>query len=297
MLIMPRDKTEEVYLTINNIPYYKSGDYAIELDNGEFVIKGRIDNQIKLRGLRIEIGEIESNISRFPNIKRVVVAIKEMNGSEHLCAYFTAEEDIDTKLLKRYLQSKLTKYMVPTVFMQLDEIPQLPNGKTDMKALPEPSLALDLVGPETETEKKLFKIVSSLSSAGEFGITDDLYTLGFTSLTLMKLNSMIYNETEVNIEITDLFNNPTIQSLADRIDNNIDTQIDIPEIIKTAETMELFPFSFTTISVPLHFSGRYSLFSSSGTPGNTFTIHSVIFLPLSTHFLLYPTTYLCTEDP
>ncbi|MBO6275119.1 MAG: non-ribosomal peptide synthetase, partial [Methanobrevibacter sp.] len=243
------EKTEEVYLTINDIPYYRSGDYAIELPDGDIDIKGRIDNQIKLRGLRIEIGEIESNISRFPNIKRVVVAIKEMNGGEHLCAYFTAEEDIDTKLLKRYLQSKLTKYMVPTVFMQLDEIPQLPNGKTDMKALPEPSLALNHVEPETETEKKLFKLVSSLTSAEEFGITDDLYTLGFTSLTLMKLNSMIYNETEINIEITDLFNNPTIRSLSDRIDNNIDTQINIPEIIKTAETMELFPLTSNQLGI------------------------------------------------
>ena len=243
------EKTEEVYLTINDIPYYRSGDYAIELPDGDIDIKGRIDNQIKLRGLRIEIGEIESNISRFPNIKRVVVAIKEMNGGEHLCAYFTAEEDIDTKLLKRYLQSKLTKYMVPTVFMQLDEIPQLPNGKTDMKALPEPSLALNHVEPETETEKKLFKLVSSLTSAEEFGITDDLYALGFTSLTLMKLNSMIYNETEINIEITDLFNNPTIRSLSDRIDNNIDTQINIPEIIKTAETMELFPLTSNQLGI------------------------------------------------
>ena len=243
------EKTEEVYLTINDIPYYRSGDYAIELPDGDIDIKGRIDNQIKLRGLRIEIGEIESNISRFPNIKHVVVAIKEMNGSEHLCAYFTAEEDIDTKLLKRYLQSKLTKYMVPTVFMQLDEIPQLPNGKTDMKALPEPSLALDYVEPETETEKKLFSLVSSLTSAEEFGITDDLYALGFTSLTLMKLNSMIYNETDVNIEITDLFNNPTIQSLSDRIDNNIGTQIDIPEIIKTAESMDSFPLTSNQLGI------------------------------------------------
>ena len=243
------DKTEEVYLTIDDIPYYRSGDYAIELPDGDIDIKGRIDNQIKLRGLRIEIGEIEANISRFPNIKHVVVVIKEMNSTDHLCAYFTAEEDIDIKLLKRYLQSKLTKYMVPTVFMQLDEIPQTPNGKTDVKALPDPSLALDLVEPETETEKKLYNLVSSLTSVEEFGITDDLYTLGFTSLTLMKLNSLIYNETDVNIEITDLFNNPTIQSLSDKIDNNIEAQIDIKEIVETSKTMELFPLTSNQLGI------------------------------------------------
>ena len=243
------DKTEEVFMTINNIPYYRSGDYAIEKPNAEIDIKGRIDNQIKLRGLRIEIGEIEANITRFPKIKNTAVVIKKINNSEHLCAYFTGEEDIDINLLKRYLQNKLTKYMVPTVFMQIDEMPQTPNGKTDIKALPEPSLALNFVEPETETEKKIFKLVSSLTSADEFGITDDLYALGFTSLTLMKLNSMIYNVTDVNIEITDLFNNPTIQSLADKVDNNIDTQIDIPEIIKTAETMDLFPLTSNQLGI------------------------------------------------
>ncbi|MBO6273951.1 MAG: amino acid adenylation domain-containing protein, partial [Methanobrevibacter sp.] len=112
------EKTAEVYTTINDIPYYRSGDYAIELPNGEIDIKGRIDNQIKLRGLRIEIGEIESNINRFPNIKRTVVVIKEINNNDHLCAYFTSDEKIDIRLLKRYLNNKLTKYMVPTVFMQ-----------------------------------------------------------------------------------------------------------------------------------------------------------------------------------
>ncbi|MBR3141312.1 MAG: amino acid adenylation domain-containing protein, partial [Methanobrevibacter sp.] len=243
------DKTEEVYLNIDGIPYYKSGDYAIELPDGDIDIKGRIDNQIKLRGLRIEIGEIESNITRFPNINNVVVVIKKINNSEHLCAYFTAEIDIDISLLKRYLQNKLTKYMVPTVFMQIDEIPQTPNGKTDIKALPEPSLTLDFVEPETETEKKIFKIVSTLTSAEEFGITDDLYSIGFTSLTLMKLNSLIYNETEVNIEITDLFNNPTIQNLADKIDNNINIQIDVDELIKTAEAMDSFPLTSNQLGI------------------------------------------------
>ncbi len=243
------EKTEEVYLTINGIPYYRSGDYAIELPDGDIDIKGRIDNQIKLRGLRIEIGEIESNISRFPNIKHVIVVIKEINNTEHLCAYFTAEEEIDIKLLKRYLQNKLTKYMVPSVFIQIDEMPQTPNGKTDLKALPEPSLSFNFVEPETETEKKIFELVSSLSSTEEFGITDDLYTIGFTSLTLMKLNSLIYNETEVNIEITDLFNNPTIQSLADKIDNHIDINIDVEELIKTSQQMDLFPLTSNQLGI------------------------------------------------
>ena len=243
------DKTREVYLYINEIPYYKSGDYAIELPDGEIDIKGRIDNQIKLRGLRIEIGEIESNISRFPAINRNIVVIKEINGTEHLCAYFTADEKIDINLLKRYLNNKLTKYMVPTVFVQIYEMPQTPNGKTDIKALPEPILDFNRVEAQTDTEKLLFKMVSSMTDVDGFGVTDDLYALGFTSLTLMKLNSLIYNETEVNIEISDLFNNPTVQSLADKIDNNIDTQVDLDEVSKTAEDMDNFPLTTNQLGI------------------------------------------------
>ena len=145
------EKTEEVFLAINDIPYYRSGDYAVALANGEIDIKGRIDNQIKLRGLRIEIGEIESNISKFPSIKQVAVVIKEINNNDHLCAYYTADEKIDKNNLKEFLKDRLTKYMVPTAFMQLDEMPQTPNGKTDLKALPEPELDLEYVKPENET--------------------------------------------------------------------------------------------------------------------------------------------------
>ena len=243
------EKTKEVFLTIDGIPYYRSGDYAIELPNGNLVIKGRIDNQIKLRGLRIEIGEIESNIARFPHIKQVVVLIKRINDVEHLCAYFTGDENIDINLLKRYLGNKLTEYMVPTVFMQLDEMPISPNGKTDIKRLPKPKLNLDYVEAESETEKKLVEFVSSIADTARFGITDDLYELGFTSLTLMKLNSMIFNETNVNIDITSLFTNPTIQSLADRIDNHIESDIDIDEIIETAKDMDYFPLTENQLGI------------------------------------------------
>ena len=243
------EKTKEVFLTINGIPYYRSGDYAIELPNGEIDIKGRIDNQIKLRGLRIEIGEIETNIGQYPDIRQAVVVIKEINNNDHLCAYYTANREIDINLLKRYLGNKLTEYMVPTVFMQLDEMPISPNGKTDIKRLPKPKLNLDYVEAENETEEKLVELVASIANTTKFGTTDDLYELGFSSLTLMKLNSMIFNEMNVNIDITSLFTNPTIKSLADKIDNNIESEIDIDEIIETAKDMEYFPLTSNQLGI------------------------------------------------
>ncbi|MBO6274311.1 MAG: non-ribosomal peptide synthetase, partial [Methanobrevibacter sp.] len=243
------DKTEEVYLTINNIPYYKSGDYAIELPDGDIDIKGRIDNQIKLRGLRIEIGEIESSINKFPNVKNAVVVIKEINNNDHLCAYFTAEKEIDTDSLKEFLKERLTYYMVPTVFMQLDEIPQLPNGKTDTKKLPEPKLELENIKPENETEQKLFDITSELIGTDEFGVTDDLYAIGFTSLTLMKLNTLLYKEMSVNLDISILFNSPTIRKLSDEILNHDEQSSKLDELIELANTQEYFPLTENQLGV------------------------------------------------
>ena len=101
----------------------------------------------------------------------------------------------------------------------------------------------------SETEEKIFKIVSELIGSSEFGTTDDLYALGFTSLTLMKLNSLIYNETNVNIDITSLFNNPTVQSLAYKIDNNIESDIDVDEIIESAKNTEYFPLTSNQLGI------------------------------------------------
>ncbi len=243
------DKTKEVFLTINDLPYYRSGDYAIETPNGEIDIKGRIDNQIKLRGLRIEIGEIESNIGKYPKIKQNAVVIKEINNNDHLCAYFTAEEEIDTEDLKEHLKERLTRYMVPTVFMQLDEMPQTPNGKTDIKQLPEPELKLSLTLPETETEEILMSIASKLTETEEFGTTDDLYAVGFTSLTLMKLNAIIYEELHANLNIIELLNDPTIKNIAKQIDNIEEDGIDLDALIESAKDTIYYPLTSNQLGV------------------------------------------------
>ena len=242
------DKTEEVFLTIDEIPYYRSGDYAISRPDGEIELLGRIDNQIKLRGLRIEIGEIESNINKYPSIKQSVVVIKEINNNDHLCAYYTADEDVDVDNLKDFLKDKLTKYMIPTAYMQLDKMPQTPNGKTDLKALPEPQLDLENVEAENELENKLFKIASELVNTDQFGVTDDLYAIGFTSLILMKFNSLIYAETGTNLDISILFNDPTIRKLASQIEDS-DEESDLKEFIELADKLDYFPLTENQLGV------------------------------------------------
>ena len=204
---------EEVFVTINDIPYYKSGDYAIELPNGEIDVKGRIDNQIKLRGLRIEIGEIEANIAKFSHIRQNVVVIKEINNNEHLCAYFTADEEIDTDDLKEYLTQYLTRYMIPTVFMQIDEMPMTPNGKTDINQLPEPKLKLEYVAPENELEQLICAVFSSTLGIETVGAEDNFFEIGGTSLVASKIILELLKR-DYTVKYDDVFSNQTPRQLA-----------------------------------------------------------------------------------
>ncbi|WP_407416359.1 amino acid adenylation domain-containing protein [Methanobrevibacter sp.] len=237
------EKTKEVFSTINGIPYYKSGDYAIELPNGEIDIKGRIDNQIKLRGLRIEIGEIESNINKYPDIKQAVVVIKQINNNDHLCAYYTASEVIDSDDLKKFLKGRLTRYMVPTVFMQLDEIPKTPNGKTDIKNLPEPILTTEYVLPKNNVQKMLYDICSEILNFKEFGVTDSLFSLGFSSLSLMKLSHEIYSSFNISLSFKSLMDAENICDL----ENLLNNEGNVEKI--NYEKQEYYPLSHNQLNV------------------------------------------------
>lgn len=117
---------------------YKVGDLGAFNDNGEITCYGRIDNQVKIRGLRIELPEIEKQIESIYNISDCVVIKKEINNKDALCAYYIQNGPVDKDILKSVLHTKLPEYMVPQYFMKLDKFPQTPNGKIDRKKLPDP---------------------------------------------------------------------------------------------------------------------------------------------------------------
>ena len=235
------EKTKESFLTINGIPYYKSGDYAIELPNGEIDIKGRIDNQIKLRGLRIEIGEIETNIGQYPDIRQAVVVIKEISNVDHLCAYYTAEGEIDSDDLKEFLKDRLTNYMIPTVFMQLDEMPQTPNGKTDIKKLPEPKLDLNYVAPKTKLEQEICAIFSSILNLETVGAEDNFFEIGGTSLIASKLIIELLKQ-GYTVRYDDIFKKKTPRALAKLLSGESDSEEELDvedDIIKNYDYSEI----------------------------------------------------------
>ena len=212
------EKTAEVYTTINNIPYYRSGDYAYKFD-GEIYILGRTDNQIKLRGLRIEPDEISNVISQYGAITSSIVVIKKINGIEHLCAYYTASEKIDVGDLKANISNRLTPYMVPTAYMQLDAFPHTANDKIDIKNLPEPELTLDYVAPENDVEAFFANSFEEILGIDKVGVTNNFFEIGGTSLLVTKVTINAINN-GYNINYGDLFANPTPRQLAEFISSD-----------------------------------------------------------------------------
>lgn len=222
------EKNAEVYVDIDGIHFYRAGDFAKWNEEGEIFIFGRLDNQIKLRGLRIEIGEIEAAISEYPAIKSVAVAVKKIKDNDHLCAYFTINEEfkkdnlgenefsIDIYDLKNTIGEKLTHYMVPTVYMELEKMPETLNGKTDLKNLPEPVLISEFVEPENEVEAFFANTFADILSLEEVGVTANFFEIGGTSLLVTKITLAALNK-GYDLNYGEVFDNPTPRMLAEFI--------------------------------------------------------------------------------
>lgn len=169
------------------IKIYRTGDLARWNEEGQLEYIGRIDNQVKLRGFRVELGEVERRAMQFEGVVEAVAVIRR----ETLCLYYTANVDVDEKALKDFMAESLTDYMVPGFFMRLEEMPVTPGGKLDRKALPEPEIEKTkqaYIAPRNETEKKLCDAFASALNLEEnsVGINDDFFELGGNSIRGMR---------------------------------------------------------------------------------------------------------------
>lgn len=206
--------TAEKFITYNGERVYKSGDYGRWQKNGYLEIIGRKDNQIKLRGLRIELDEVESVLAKQPGMRHTAVKIEKINGIEHLCAWFTNEEEVDIPSLKAALGQTLTAYMVPTAYMQMEKMPFTPNGKLDLKHLPVPKVFR--AGGETastKAEKDFCAIFSALLHVPDVLATESFFELGGTSLLVTKV-VIEAGKLGYAIVFGDVFQHPTPRALA-----------------------------------------------------------------------------------
>ena len=200
---------------------YRTGDFVRYQPDGQIEFVGRIDTQVKIRGLRIELGEIEAVLNQHPAVSQVVVTAREdVSGHKRLVAYVvTRQPHTSTDDLRRLLKHTLPEYMVPSLFVVLPALPMTPNGKIDYQALPIPeslhnSTDTERVAPRTHAERCLAAIWTELLGADHIGIHDNFFALGGDSIISIQMVSRAH---QAGLQITPklLFQYQTIAELAD----------------------------------------------------------------------------------
>jgi amino acid adenylation domain-containing protein len=210
--------------TTANSRLYKTGDLARYLPDGNIQYLGRIDKQVKVRGFRIELGEIEAALVQHPQVDKVVVMVREdQPGNPRIVAYLIPIDDAGLKSdqLRAFLKAKLPEFMVPSAFVTLEAFVLSANGKIDFRALPRPtatatsrSATRELSLPQTEIEQKMATIWQEVLDIETVGIHDNFFELGGHSLLLVQLQSKLKKAFCQEIAIVELFEHPTIQTLA-----------------------------------------------------------------------------------
>ncbi|MGH3822977.1 MAG: amino acid adenylation domain-containing protein, partial [Pseudonocardiaceae bacterium] len=199
---------------------YRSGDLVRWTPDGELEYQGRADEQVKIRGFRIELGEIESVLRSHPGIhEAVVVAREDQSGTKRLVGYVAraSESAPSAAELRTHLAAALPDYMVPAVFVTLDELPLSANGKLDRKALPAPDQAAqpvaEYVAPRTTTEQTLAQIWADVLGAERVGIHDNFFELGGDSILSIQVVSRA-RRAGVLVTTKDIFFHQTVAELA-----------------------------------------------------------------------------------
>jgi len=214
---------------------YKTGDLARYLLNGDIEFLGRVDNQVKVRGFRIEPGEIEAVLACHEAVRDTVVTVHaDESGEKQLIAYVIAtdgENEPNTSQMRQFLKDRLPEYMIPSLFITLKEFPLTITGKVDYRALPAPGTArpnieADFVAPGTTTEEILARLWSRVLGVERIGVHDNFFELGGNSLSATQLVSQVRQTLEVELPLRDLFQHATIAQLALLIEGVLARQVD-----------------------------------------------------------------------
>ena len=241
----------------NNKPddlLHRTGDLGRVLPDGNIEVFGRIDRQVKMRGVRIEVEEIESILVKNPVVKEAAVIKRTSDvGNDILCAYVTAvqsgneKQDTLIDILRDYLNRHLPDYMAPSNIIALDEMPRNPNGKIDFNKLPGPirESKKEHVPACTPTQKTLLTLWSEILGVEESNISINrrFFELGGNSLNIMSLISKIHRKFDIRISLADIFNNPTIEAQAKIIGSSSEEEKDKFSAIPKVEDRDYYRLS------------------------------------------------------
>ena len=224
--------------------FYKTGDIAYWNENGCLGFIGRNDSQIKFRGHRIELNEINNVIKEISGVQNSITFIKCVNSIDSICSYIVlSDKSLTVDLIQSALADILPYYMMPSHFVLLDSFPVTKNGKIDVAALPEIiAQSAVFVKPTTITEIKLHNMLCQLLSLDKISIKDNFFELGMDSLHGIRFDLDIYHVFGKNLTISDLFDYPTIELLANFIDK-YNSSYDMSDDIKIVTKMRSYPLS------------------------------------------------------
>ena len=212
--------TKEKFVTIASLPeqrVYRTGDRVRWLPNGNIEFLGRIDDQVKLRGFRIEPGEIAYSLGRHTGINEAVVVVKEKQGDQFLVAYYVAQQPFDPVDLRDFLSRSLPAYMIPSFYVHLPHLPLHPNGKLNRSALPEP-VAVKETGhlpPSNLMQEQIVGIWAEVLKipADTISIHANFFEMGGHSINIVVLCRKINDLFHCTISVAQMFGLPTISSI------------------------------------------------------------------------------------
>ena len=197
---------------------YRTGDLACWTQDGELLLAGRIDRQVKLRGLRIEPQEVAARLAAYPGVKAAAAKMLEQNGQGILAAYYTSDKQLPQNELMRYMGEYLPRYMVPSYIVRLEELPYTASGKVDENRLPAPQMEEEGSLPRTQREQELLDILRRALSQPSLGADSDYFLHGGNSLNAMEVIGEIAKKTGKSMRISDLYVCRTARRIAAFLD-------------------------------------------------------------------------------
>lgn len=212
------DKAFENHTELGRI--YRTGDWGRFNEDGIIEYLGRKDFQIKIRGYRVEIEEVENCLLKHSDVKEAAVVCKEdESGSKYLCAYFTSNEELSGEAVRSYIANELPDYMVPSFCNKVDQLLLTPNGKVDRKALMEIEekgiSPKEYEAPRNELECKLVELWQDILQVEPIGINNNFFEIGGHSLKATSLSAAIQRELNFEVPLREIFKTPTIKGLSE----------------------------------------------------------------------------------
>jgi amino acid adenylation domain-containing protein len=219
---------------------YRTGDLGRFLPGGDIELHGRVDRQVKMRGIRIEPAEIEAILKDHENVREAVVIVREDTpGNQRLVAYVVLRQPDNN--LRAFVKARVPDYMVPATFVVLEKLPLTPNGKVDHAALPVPNdfdSGKEFVAPRTTMEETLAQIWKEILGVARVGVHDNFFELGGHSLLATQVVSRVRKTLKVDLPLRAIFDSPTVAELATTVESMTQEPDDAEKLAELLKQMD-----------------------------------------------------------